>query len=106
MVCGDTVLLDFWSGFAEIVILSCNIAVLQFQAVCGIQKFSGNFNAVFGFLILFCAVIIHASLRFCSFRIPLTPPPPPPPLSVGLQAYAYLTHDVQRHFTFKTYLRE
>ena len=36
MVCGYTVLLDFWCGFAEIVILSCNIAVLQFQAVCGI----------------------------------------------------------------------
>ena len=27
-------------------------------------------------------------------------------LSVSLQAYAYLTHDVQRHFTFKTYLCE
>ena len=26
--CGDVVLLNFWCGFAEIVILSCGIAVL------------------------------------------------------------------------------
>ena len=34
-VCGDAVLLDFWCGFAVIFILSCVIAVLQNQAVCG-----------------------------------------------------------------------
>ena len=35
-VCGDEVLLDSWCGFAEIFILSCCIAVLKKQAVCGI----------------------------------------------------------------------
>ena len=35
-VCSDTVLLDFWCGFAGIFILSCGIAVLQNQAVSGI----------------------------------------------------------------------
>ena len=35
-VCGAGVLLDFWCGFAEIYILSCGIAVLQYQAVYGI----------------------------------------------------------------------
>ena len=32
-VCGDAVLLDFWCGFAEIYILCCGTAVLQYQAV-------------------------------------------------------------------------
>ena len=31
-VCGYAVLLDFWCGFAEIYILSCDILVLQNQA--------------------------------------------------------------------------
>jgi len=35
-VCGGTVLFDFWCGFAGIFILSCGIAVVQNQAVCGI----------------------------------------------------------------------
>ena len=35
-VCGDAVLLYFWCGFSEIFILSCDIAVLQNHAVCGI----------------------------------------------------------------------
>ena len=69
-VCGDAVLLDFWCGFWEIFILSCGIAVLQYQAVCGFQKFSGNYTAVSGFLMLFCAVFIRNSLRFCGIRTP------------------------------------
>ena len=54
--------------------LSCCIAVVQNQAVCGIQKFSANFNAVCSFLMLFCAVFIRISVRFCRIRTPLTPP--------------------------------
>ena len=60
--------------FLDIFILSCGIAVLQNQAVCGIQKLSGNFNAVSGFLMLFCAVFIRNSVRFCGIRTPLTHP--------------------------------
>ena len=52
----------------------CGIAVLQNQAVSRIKKFTGNFNAVCGFLMLFCAVFIRISVRFCGIRIPLTPP--------------------------------
>ena len=63
-VCGDAVL---WKFLFQ-------IAVLQNQAVCGIKEFSGNFNAVCGFLMLFCAVFIRISVRFCGIR---TPPPPP-----------------------------
>ena len=73
-VCGDAVLLDFWCGFWEIFILSCGIAVLQYQAVCGFQKFSGNYTAVSGFLMLFCAVFIRNSVRFCGIRTPFTHP--------------------------------
>ena len=68
------VLLEFWCGFAEIFILSCGIAVLQNQAVYGIEKFSGNFNAVCCFLVLFCAVFIRISVRLWGIRIPLKPP--------------------------------
>ena len=67
-------MLDFLCGFSDIFILSCGIAVLQNQAVCGIQKFSGNSTAVSGFLILFCAVFIRNSLRFAVFVPPLTHP--------------------------------
>ena len=63
-------MLDFWCGFSDIFILSCGIAVLQNQAVCGFQKFSGNSTAVSGFLMLFCAVFIRNSLRFCGIRTP------------------------------------
>ena len=66
-------MLDFWCGFAGIFILSCGIAVVQNQAVCGVQKFSANFNAVCSFLMLFCAMIIRISVRFCIVRTPLTP---------------------------------
>ena len=55
-------------------ILSCGIAVLQNQAVCSIQKFSGNFNAVCGFPMSLCAVFIPISVRFCGIHTLLTPP--------------------------------
>ena len=55
-------------------ILSCGIAVLQNQAVCSIQKFSGNFNAVCGFPMSLCAVFIPISVPFCGIHTPLTPP--------------------------------
>ena len=66
-VCRHVVLLNFRCGFAEIFILICGIAVLQNQAVCGIQKFSGNFNAVCSFVTLFCAVFICISVQFAVF---------------------------------------
>ena len=55
-------------------ILSCGIAVFQNQAVCSIQKFSGNFNAVCGFPMSLCAVFIPISVRFCGIHMPLTLP--------------------------------
>jgi len=45
-------------------------SVFQFSGF----KFSGNFYAVCGFLMLFCAVFIRISVWFCGIRIPLTPP--------------------------------
>ena len=57
-----------------IFILSRSIAVLQNQAGCSIYKFSGNFNAVCGFLMLFCAVFIHISVRFCGIQTPAYAP--------------------------------
>ena len=63
-VCGDAVLLDFQCSFAEIYILSYGIAVLPNEAVCGIQKFWGNFNAVCGFLMLFCAGLRYSYLPY------------------------------------------
>ena len=75
-VCGDAVLLYFWCGFSEIFILSCGIAVLQNQAVCGFQKCSSNSTAVSGFLMLFCALFIRNSVQFCGIRAP----PPYAPL--------------------------
>ena len=76
-VCGDAVLLEFWCGFAEIFILSCGIAVIQNQAVYGIKKFSGNFNAVCCFLVLFCSVFLRISVRLWGIRTPLKPPSEP-----------------------------
>ena len=37
--------------------------VLQNQADCGFEKFSGNFYTVCGFLMLFCAVVIHVQFH-------------------------------------------
>ena len=58
-------------------ILSCGIAVLRNQVVCGILKFSGNFNGVCGFLVLYfchdCAVFMSISGQFCSVRTPYSP---------------------------------
>ena len=47
--------------------------MLKNQAVCGIQKFSGNFNVVCSFLTFICAVFIRISVLFCGIRTPLTP---------------------------------
>ena len=58
----------------EILILSSGIAVVQYQAVCGIEKISGNFNTVGGFLMILCAVFRRISSRFCGIRTLLTPP--------------------------------
>ena len=66
--------LIYGAVFAEIFILSCGIAALQNRAVCGIRNFSGNFNVVCCFLMLFCVVFIHNSVWFCSIRTPLCPP--------------------------------
>ena len=60
-------------------ILSCGIAVLQNQVICGIYKISGNFNGVCGILMLLCALFIRISVRFCDIR---TPPPPLPPYTI------------------------
>jgi len=64
---GDAGLLDFWCGFAGISILRRGIAVLQNQVVCGISKFSDNFNAVCGF----------SYVILCGFVAFLHLPPPP-----------------------------
>ena len=75
-VFGDGLLLDFLCGFAEIFISSCGIAVLQNQAVYGIQKFSGSFDDVqFSFVILngaygyLCAVLRYSYPQSHSFTI-------------------------------------
>ena len=73
-VCSEAVLLYFWCGFSESFILSCGIAVLQNQAVCGFQKCPSNSTAVSGFLMLFCALFIRNSVQFCGIRAPLTHP--------------------------------
>ena len=65
----------FGAVLREFFFLRCCIAVVQNQAVCGIQKFAANFNAVYSFLMLFCAVFIHICVRFCRvFVAPLRPP--------------------------------
>ena len=58
-------------------ILSCGIAVFQNQVVCGILKFSGNFNGVCGFLMSFCHDCVLfmriSTVQFCSVPTPLQP---------------------------------
>ena len=71
-VCNDAILLDLWCSFEGIFILSCGIAVLQNQAVCGVWKFLGNFNAVCS--CLFCVVFKHTSGVFlCGFAVFIHP---------------------------------
>ena len=53
-------------GFAEIFNSHCHITVLQNPAVCGIQEFSANFNAVCIFLLFFCSVFT----RICAVFVP------------------------------------
>ena len=65
--------LDFYCGFSEIFILSCGIAILKNQAVCGIYKFPGNFSAVCGVLILFCAVFLQNLTLKSFYDCPFTP---------------------------------
>lgn len=56
-----------------IFILSCGIVVLQNQVICGIQKFSGNFNVVFLCYTVQCLYIILYGFEV--FVPPLCPPP-------------------------------
>ena len=50
------------------------VAVLRFYKTKRFEKFSGNFIAVCGFLMLFCAVFTRISVRFCGIGTPITPP--------------------------------
>ena len=64
-----------WCGFSEIIILSCGIKVLQNKRFALFRSFRVmNFNAVCGFPMLFCAVFIRNSVRFCGISTPLRPP--------------------------------
>ena len=71
-----------FGAFLRELILSCGIAVLQNQAICGIQKISGNFTEVGGFLILLCAVFVRISVRFCADSHAPSPPLRTPLLSL------------------------
>ena len=66
-----------WCSFAKMFILSCGIAIFQNQVVCGILKFSGNFNGVCGFLMSFCRDCVLfmriSTVQFCSVPTPLQP---------------------------------
>ena len=75
-VCNDAILLDFWCSFAGILILSCGIVVLQNQAVCGVWKFSGNFNAVCSFLCYSVRCLNVFLFSFAVFIPPLHCTPP------------------------------
>ena len=66
-------------GFAKIFNLRCYITVLQNQAVCGIQEYSGNFNAICIFLMFFCSVFTQISVQCsypltlpCDYQVPMT----------------------------------
>ena len=58
--------------------VSCGIAVLQNQAVCGIQKCLGNFNAVSSFP---CYSVLSLYAFLCGFAVFI--PPLHPPIEVG-----------------------
>ena len=94
---------DFWSSYADIFILSCGIAVLQNQALCGIYKLSGNFNTVCDFLTLFYAVFLIILRGFAVF----VPAPPPAPVLFKVkfdQQYVlrYVGHDSLQTGRYKT----
>ena len=75
-VCNDAILLDFLCSFAGIFILSCGIVVLQNQAVCGVWKFSRNFNAVCSFLCYSVQCLNVFLFGFAVFIPPLHCTPP------------------------------
>ena len=61
---------------SEAISLNGELAVLRFRKTkrFGVfRNFGGNFNAVRSFIMLFCAVFIRISVRFCSVRPPLRP---------------------------------
>ena len=64
------ILLGFLCSFARIFILSCGIAVLQNQAVCGTWKFWGNFNMDCIFL---CYSVRCLNVFLCSFAVFIPP---------------------------------
>ena len=72
-VCNDAILLDLWCSFEGIFILSCGITVLQNQAVCGVWKFLGNFNAVCSFLCYSVWCLNIQVVYFCGFAVFILP---------------------------------
>ena len=80
-----------WCGFAEILILSCGIKVLQNKRFAVFRSFRVmNFNAVCGFLMLFCAVFIR---NVCGFTVLV---PPYAPLSAD-DAILCTSHTAQQY---------
>ena len=77
-----------FGAFLRELILSCGFAVLQSQAICGIQKIPVNFTEVCGFLILRCAVFVRNG--FVVFACPL-PNPPLRTTLLSLKSTLYLT---------------
>ena len=57
-----------------------------------LQKISGNFNEVCGFLILMCAVFVRISVRFCADSHAPSPPLRTPLLSLK---FTLLNHNFQ-----------
>ena len=55
-VCNDAVLLDFSVVLRELLFLSCGIAVLQNQAVCGIWNFRGMLKRFSVVYVILCGV--------------------------------------------------
>ena len=71
--CGDAVLLDFAAVLREFLL---KVAVLGFYKTKWFAVFR-NFRVIlmrFAVFLLFCAVFIRNSVRFCDIPTPLTPP--------------------------------